>query len=121
MQMIDTARGHFYIYEPLELFDRKLVVPLFFYKSNNMVYAKCLKVEGQAIPLVGEKELVLYINAEPHFSSTDLTVISVENFWWPFPEIRNNDGKLLSVICGSCLYRKLFASHNFIHNTHKLR
>lgn len=103
MQMVDTLRDHFYIYEPVELLDQELVVPVFFYQINKKVFAKCLKLE---VTEWTDGSLELKIPAEPPFDTTGWNGIAVEEFWRPFEKIRWRNGRLLSVLGGKWLYRE---------------
>lgn len=104
MQMVDTRRGHFYIYEPVQLLDKNLVVPVFFYQSNNKkVYAKCLEVEVIKC-LDGSRKL--QVPEEPPFEAEGWGGRPVEDFWRPFEEIEWEGRGLLSAQCGEWLYRE---------------
>ncbi|EGF97180.1 uncharacterized protein MELLADRAFT_87422 [Melampsora larici-populina 98AG31] len=43
--MVKVYGEHFYIYEPCQLEDSRVVVPIFFYKDNTIIRAKCLEVK----------------------------------------------------------------------------
>ncbi|KAG0138966.1 hypothetical protein CROQUDRAFT_55427, partial [Cronartium quercuum f. sp. fusiforme G11] len=40
--MVDTDEGHFYIYELAHLFSQMIVVPIYFYQTEDDVFAKCV-------------------------------------------------------------------------------
>lgn len=41
--MVDVNGEHFYLYEPAQLHDSSLVVPVYFYIENSGLRAKCLQ------------------------------------------------------------------------------
>ena len=44
-QMVVTNAKHFYIYEPVGLkgHDSPIVIPIFFYRDNGLLFAKCIR------------------------------------------------------------------------------
>jgi hypothetical protein len=43
VQMVEVHSKHFYIFEPIELDDRKIVIPVYFYTFKGELYSKCVK------------------------------------------------------------------------------
>ncbi|KAH9821274.1 hypothetical protein DFH28DRAFT_923682 [Melampsora americana] len=39
VQMVSSPNGHFFLYEPAQLYSQKIVIPIFFYKMDNEVLA----------------------------------------------------------------------------------
>ncbi|KAH9809142.1 hypothetical protein DFH28DRAFT_1036566 [Melampsora americana] len=86
--MVDVYGEHFYIYEPAQLEDSRVVVPVFFYKDNSTVRAKCLEV----LPgLQGRGDFL--IPAEPKFDSELYLDLNVEMFANSFTNIELRDGR----------------------------
>ncbi|KAH9820335.1 hypothetical protein DFH28DRAFT_841868, partial [Melampsora americana] len=42
VQMVSLPNGHFFLYEPAQLYSHKIVIPIFFYKMDHKVLAKCV-------------------------------------------------------------------------------
>ncbi|KAH9808583.1 hypothetical protein DFH28DRAFT_1197768 [Melampsora americana] len=106
--MIETRRGHFYIYEPLQLLSSiefELFVPVFFYKEGDNYYSKCLK--ATVVKKIDGQGLDIAIYAEPEFSSTLLFTINVNDFWRPLAliELPGSNHIKLKDICGPFMYQ----------------
>jgi hypothetical protein len=92
---------HFYIYEPLEMYSKEIVIPIFIYTISSDLHAKCL------IPHQNHKtpsSTNLYIPENLSFDDPNLKVISVKNFEKTYLEIERN-GQKLSSLCGNRLYK----------------
>ncbi|KAH9820343.1 hypothetical protein DFH28DRAFT_1079757 [Melampsora americana] len=72
-----SPREHFYIYEPAQLKDSRVVVPIFFFKDASTVMAKCLEV----------------LPAEPDFNSPEFVNVNVETFATSFLQIEVRNGQ----------------------------
>ncbi|EGF97427.1 uncharacterized protein MELLADRAFT_85368 [Melampsora larici-populina 98AG31] len=80
--MVNVYGEHFYIYEPCQLEDSRVVVPIFFYKKNSIIHAKCLEV----VPTCqGSHDFI--IPAEPQFDSDTYLDMNVEKFARSFMQI----------------------------------
>ncbi|KAH9807690.1 hypothetical protein DFH28DRAFT_1202848, partial [Melampsora americana] len=87
VQMVDIEGEHFYIYEPAQLEDSQVVVPVFFYKDDSTVRAKCLEV----VPgCRGSHDFL--ISEEPAFDSNTFLDIDVQTFATSFLRIQLGDG-----------------------------
>ena len=51
VQMVSVNGKHFYIYEPTQLMNGSLVIPIFFYLANGELHSKCIRprFSGEAI------------------------------------------------------------------------
>ncbi|KAH9806620.1 hypothetical protein DFH28DRAFT_1179455, partial [Melampsora americana] len=80
--MVVVGGEHFYIYEPTQLEDARVVVPVFFYRDDLAVRAKCLEIVSG-----GDASQDFLIPAEPKFHSDRLLDVNVETFATSFPQI----------------------------------
>lgn len=102
--MVQVLGRHYYLYEPVQLGNSKLVIPCHFYVENSTITAKCVKLFINRIP--GSNLVLLKMKTEPHFSSNQFMNIPTCDFWRPYPDIRLEGECLLSNICGSVLWGK---------------
>lgn len=98
--MVNVGGEHFYVYEPAQLLDMSMVVPVFFYRHGSDLRARCLRAT-QAGPLSQS----LLIPPEPDFHSSDLLDINVNCLAASFPRIQWADGQLWSSCPNSQLLR----------------
>lgn len=85
--MVDVDGEHFYVYEPAQLQDSTLVVPVYFYRDCSGLRAKCLPA-GRASPLSQS----LLIAEEPDFNSRALLDIGVHVLAAAYPCIHLANG-----------------------------
>ncbi|KAG0148750.1 hypothetical protein CROQUDRAFT_692746, partial [Cronartium quercuum f. sp. fusiforme G11] len=101
-QMVPVGSQHFYIYEPVQLSDGKLVVPVYFYQSKGHVKAKCLPITIQHSST--DASIRLEVSKESAFDSVGALTLDVSRFSRTFDLIRYRDGTSLQEICGSQLW-----------------
>ncbi|KAH9815232.1 hypothetical protein DFH28DRAFT_1165648 [Melampsora americana] len=85
VQMVVSKNTHYYIYEPVQVITGQLIVPVFFYKQDTEIMAKCLAALVNPASGVG---FSIYIPEEPTFGSRDVLSINVKTFWRPFDSIQ---------------------------------
>ncbi|KAH9812511.1 hypothetical protein DFH28DRAFT_1129815 [Melampsora americana] len=104
VQMIVSNQKHFYIYEPVQLWTKQLVVPIFFYQQNNSLKAKCLPalIEPDANSPAKYK---IIIQNEPPFDSDELLTLDCNSFWKTFGEVEGEPGLLLKTVCKNFMYQ----------------
>ncbi|KAH9824991.1 hypothetical protein DFH28DRAFT_878023 [Melampsora americana] len=86
--MVVSHGEHFYVYEPTQLEDSRVVVPVFFYKDELSIHAKCLEVVAG-----GPGSDSFFIAAEPKFESDQFLDVNVQNFATSFPQIEMWNGQ----------------------------
>ncbi|KAH9808465.1 hypothetical protein DFH28DRAFT_909450 [Melampsora americana] len=86
--MVVAHGEHFYIYEPTQLEDLRVVVPVFFYKDGLAIRAKCLEVVTG-----GQGSHHFFIPAEPKFDSDQFLDVNVQTFATPFSQIELWNGQ----------------------------
>lgn len=86
--MVVVEGEHFYIYEPTQLEDSRVVVPVFFYKDELSIRAKCLEVLTG-----GQGSHDFLIPAEPKFDSDRLLDVNVQTFATSFLRIELWNGE----------------------------
>ena len=96
VQMVVNQGKHFYIYEPTGLISGDVVIPLFFYKSRDQIFAKCVRptYKQRNHPETSEpngKYIIIPKNMK-NFNS-DLLTINVKNFDLICSEIKEEDGQ----------------------------
>ncbi|KAH9809499.1 hypothetical protein DFH28DRAFT_1133401 [Melampsora americana] len=87
-QMVDIEGEHFYIYEPAQLEDSRVVVPVIFYKDDSTVRAKCLEVVPGSR---GSHDFL--ISEEPVFDCETFLDIDVQTFATSFLRIKLGNGQ----------------------------
>ncbi|KAI8448575.1 hypothetical protein BY996DRAFT_4590961 [Phakopsora pachyrhizi] len=100
-QMISVGGKHYYIYEPVQLFDGNVAVPVFFYTKGGKIYAKACKLN---VSIISPSEVNISICWDLDFFSADATEILGEDFWRPYNEIILSDRILLATKCRNILY-----------------
>ncbi|KAI8460241.1 hypothetical protein BY996DRAFT_4632711 [Phakopsora pachyrhizi] len=100
-QMISVGGKHYYIYEPVQLFDGNVVVPVFFYTKGGKIYAKACKLN---FSIISSSEVNISIFWDLDFFSADSTKILGEDFWRPYNEIILSDRILLATKCRNIIY-----------------
>ncbi|KAI8449373.1 hypothetical protein BY996DRAFT_8407206 [Phakopsora pachyrhizi] len=100
-QMIRVGDQSFYIYEPAQIIDRNVVVPLYFYNKGNKLWAKVCKLNVLVLP---SSLVELSISGDLNFYSSNMKEIMAEEFLKPYHEITFNDGRPLKSICRNELY-----------------
>ncbi|KAH9808247.1 hypothetical protein DFH28DRAFT_1196797 [Melampsora americana] len=79
--MVDVEGEHFYIYEPAQLENSRVVVPIFFYKNElGIVRAKCLEIDS-----IGPHDYLMA--AESKFNSPVFLDVDVQTFATSYPRI----------------------------------
>ncbi|KAH9821902.1 hypothetical protein DFH28DRAFT_1120221 [Melampsora americana] len=104
VQMIVSNQKHFYIYEPVQLWTKQLVVPIFFYHQNHSLKAKCLPtlIEPDANNPAKYK---IIIQHEPPFDPDELLTLDCNSFWNTFGEVEGEPGLLLKTVCKNFMYQ----------------
>ncbi|KAI8461540.1 hypothetical protein BY996DRAFT_8404742, partial [Phakopsora pachyrhizi] len=100
-QMISVGGKQFYIYEPVQLIDGNLVVPVFFYTKGGKIYAKACKLN---VSIDSSEDVNISICWNLDFFSPDTTEIFGEDFWRPYNEILFSDRILLAIKCRNILH-----------------
>ncbi|KAI8459779.1 hypothetical protein BY996DRAFT_6409904 [Phakopsora pachyrhizi] len=100
-QMISVGGKHYYIYEPVQLIDGNVVVPVFFYTKGGKIYAKACKLN---VSIDSSEYVNISICWNLDFFSPDTTEIFEEDFWRPYNEILFSDRILLATKCRNILH-----------------
>jgi hypothetical protein len=98
VQMANCHNKHWYIFEPVELKSRHIVVPLFFFMEDSVIKARCVKADIQVQSGAGNK-IQISIPANMAFSSTDLRSVDVRDFSLNYLEININQIGNLAQAC----------------------
>lgn len=106
VQMVVVRGQHYYVYEPVQLFDFKIVVPCFFYKDVEGVKAKCLTVTmGWSH---SDNALVMTLPEEVPFESAGFSTVDVSLFKTVYSEIFLDSGLKLMNLSPKVLWRECF-------------
>jgi hypothetical protein len=99
VQMLQINHKHYYIFEPAVLRSGQMVVPIFFYRDNSEMYAKC------AIPQVDYTrslpKLSVTIPPDLTFDSASLVAVNAAELELTYPEIQVEENGLLSELCAN--------------------
>ncbi|KAH9812927.1 hypothetical protein DFH28DRAFT_1129296 [Melampsora americana] len=106
VQMVDTANGHFYLYEVVQLYSKRIVVPIFFFKSGTEIMAKC--VFAKLIHCGGSSDMGPGIKIDyqsvSDFNSESLSTINVNTFWKIFDDIELRPGEPIKGLCDKVMH-----------------
>lgn len=101
--MVSVRGKHFYIFEPVVVLgpNMPVMIPVFFYTKNNIIYAKCVtpQIVNLASPKEGRSYTAITLPGNIDFNSPILTEVDVDNFSETFAEIKMPDGSLLADRC----------------------
>ncbi|KAI8447008.1 hypothetical protein BY996DRAFT_4647289 [Phakopsora pachyrhizi] len=100
-QMISFGGKQFYIYEPVQLIDGNVVVPVFFYTKGGKIHAKACKLN---VSIQSSEDVKISICWDKDLFSPDATEILGEEFRKPYNEILFSDRILLATKCRNILY-----------------
>ncbi|CAH7687836.1 hypothetical protein PPACK8108_LOCUS22686 [Phakopsora pachyrhizi] len=100
-QMISVGGKHYYIYEPVQINDGSVVVPMFFYIKGGKMYAKACKLK---FSVISSAEVKIFISWNRDFYSDDIKEIVGEDFLRPYAEILVSDRISLASKCRNILH-----------------
>ncbi|KAH9809084.1 hypothetical protein DFH28DRAFT_1225958 [Melampsora americana] len=106
VQMVNAPRGHFYLFEPVELNSGKLVIPVFFYQQHNQIFAKCIpaRLVYQSGEASNGPQIRVQFRSTSDFNSESLASINVMYFSKVFEDIEVCKDILLKDNCGDEMY-----------------
>ena len=110
VQMASVLGKHFYIYEPVQLrrHNGPIVIPIFFYKYQGTIYAKCVHPQIVNVARVGSDiKNVLTIPANIDFYSPVLEAVNISDFDLTYLELKMSDGTLFTESCGGYIVGEL--------------
>ncbi|KAA1096361.1 hypothetical protein PGT21_014028 [Puccinia graminis f. sp. tritici] len=100
--MVRTTNGDFYLFEPVQLSNDSVVVPIFFYKRGEDLWSKCVTPAFE--PEANGHNLRMSIPWRVNFNSDIAHEINISEFYCAFPNIAGPDGLMLSQRCQGRLY-----------------
>jgi hypothetical protein len=103
--MIEHKSFHYYIYEPLQLLSGERVVPIHFYQQKGVIFSKCFKLIDQ--PSESNTGLNLSIPEEVDWRSENYQIISVNEYYCPYPNLELSNGLMLKDVCSDTLFCEL--------------
>ncbi|KAH9813011.1 hypothetical protein DFH28DRAFT_1128957 [Melampsora americana] len=104
VQMVEMRSNHYYIYEPVQLIQGQLVVPMFFYRQGNDIMANCVPAVVEPDGLF-HSSFNIFMEEEHAFDSPKFFCINVKTFWRTFNNVKLEDGLHLSNACGNHMYQ----------------
>ena len=107
VQMVCNPGKHFDIFEPKGLISGEVVVPVFFYKFQEKIYAKCAVSEYQQRVLRDSFYIIILANL---IFDSDLLNVYFNDFQETFEEIMFDDGLLFVDACDNTLIGEEFYS-----------
>lgn len=103
-QMVVVRGQQYYLYEPAQLFDFRMVVPCFWFKEGDVVKAKCLTMTfGRA---QSGNELVMSLPEENSFESPGFSTVDASMFKSPYLDIFLDSGEKLCDFASKVLWRE---------------
>lgn len=104
VQMVVVLGKHFYIYEPTQLLDGSLVIPIFFYSAHGELYAKCIRPCTSGV--VSKDNVKLLIPNHLPYRSEHLLSVKCSDFNRIYSEILIN-GFMVERLYGNCIWGQL--------------
>ncbi|KNZ61745.1 hypothetical protein VP01_1362g3 [Puccinia sorghi] len=104
VQMVVVLGKHFYIYEPTQLLDGSLVIPIFFYSAHGELYAKCIRPRTSGV--VSKDNVKLLIPNHLPYRSEHLFSVKCSDFNRIYSEILIN-GFMVERLYGNCIWGQL--------------
>ncbi|KAH9810703.1 hypothetical protein DFH28DRAFT_902343 [Melampsora americana] len=81
VQMVNSPKGHFFLYEPVQLESKRIVIPMFFYGFETQVFAKCVFARQTAhLNSEGCQRIRVEFPSVSSFNSSQLSSINVKYF-----------------------------------------
>ncbi|EFP83410.2 uncharacterized protein PGTG_08596 [Puccinia graminis f. sp. tritici CRL 75-36-700-3] len=99
--MAEANHKHWYIFEPVQLHSRHVVVPIFFFMENNKILARCVKAD---ISQQGPKKIKITIPSNLDFNSSKLRNVHLQDFALTYDEIHIGSSGKLAEACSNELY-----------------
>lgn len=112
VQMFDIGFDHFYIYEPVQLVSRKVVVPIYLYHVNTVKMSKCLHLSFTVSDVAGQYRL--NVAEEPSFDSPTLIDVPASDFWRTYDNICLTDGRMLAS-CSDGSFGREYVESNLLN------
>ena len=101
VQMVEANNKHWYIFEPVELKTRNIVVPIFFFIESNQLQARCILAN---IFKDGPTKVKMSIPPNLRFNSSQLRNVNVADFAFTYEEINLPGLGSLIEACGHKLH-----------------
>lgn len=109
VQMVDSINGHFYLFEPVQLQSKHIVVPIFFYQEGTQTLAKCVPTcQRYQKDSQGQPHIQVQFESVQDFDSPSATSINVREFWRVFNAIELRKDTLMKTYCGDFMYGEGF-------------
>jgi hypothetical protein len=107
VQMVAYNKKHYYTYEPVQLKNDNIIIPIFFYTLQSNTFAKCYK--PQITSNRHDSTVKIAIASDILYDDPDLQEINLDDFDLLYSEIVSSDGLKLLEYCGNLLYGKKYA------------
>ncbi|EFP90060.2 uncharacterized protein PGTG_15908 [Puccinia graminis f. sp. tritici CRL 75-36-700-3] len=107
VQMVAYNKKHYYTYEPVQLKNDDIIIPIFFYTLQSNTFAKCYK--PQITSNRHDSTVKIAIASDILYDDPDLQEINLDDFDLLYSEIISSDGLKLLEYCGNLLYGKKYA------------
>ncbi|KAI9627287.1 hypothetical protein KEM48_009913 [Puccinia striiformis f. sp. tritici PST-130] len=102
-QMCEVDGKHFYIFEPVQLISKAVVVPIYLYMCEATKFSKCLVIERHHMATTKELSTIR-IPANLAFDDPQLCEVNVEEFDLIYSEFFLGDGQALTVASNGIMY-----------------
>ncbi|KAH9819141.1 hypothetical protein DFH28DRAFT_1148262 [Melampsora americana] len=106
VQMVTSKRaGHFYLYEPVRGCSNEWIVPVYFFQTSGIHYAKCVK--ASTISQGTNSSIFKFIaESDQPFDSPLLITVPIESLPSNFIDTKNGEGDPIGHDCGDVLYQR---------------
>jgi hypothetical protein len=119
--MVEYKKKHFYIFEPVQLKNSQITIPIFFHTKNGQLFAKCYT------PIIksnsNHSTIEIHVTTKPtqmSFDEETLETFSVDEFSLIYNEIKLKNGLMLSDCCHNKIIGEKLHLNKMIENVHIL-
>ncbi|EFP93552.2 uncharacterized protein PGTG_19548 [Puccinia graminis f. sp. tritici CRL 75-36-700-3] len=98
-QMCDSNGKHFYIFEPVQLYSKAVVVPIYFCNYGSKLYVKALEIHSDHVTY-DRTSCKITIPSGLEFDDPSLLMVCVDEFDLMYSEILMGDKRPLTEACG---------------------
>ncbi|KAH9807622.1 hypothetical protein DFH28DRAFT_914221, partial [Melampsora americana] len=105
VQMVTSKRaGHFYLYEPVCGFSNQWMVPVYFFQTSGIYYAKCVKA-SMISQGTNNSNIKFIAESDQPFDSPLLITVPINSLTSNFMDTKNSEGDPIGDRCGDVLYQ----------------
>ncbi|KAH9820635.1 hypothetical protein DFH28DRAFT_1218091 [Melampsora americana] len=102
--VVSKQAGHVYLYEPLRDMTRQWIVPIYFFQTSGIYYAKCVRAR-MVSDGIEPSNVKFIVESEQQFDCPDLITVQVDTLSSNFVDTKDDEGNLIQSRCGNAMYQ----------------